>query len=330
VSNSAALNYEVTPVFNLLVKVQDDGSAVLSKTATIIVKLNNVNDYPLVASQLFSVKKFSPKGTVVGTVIATDPDAGQLLSYAITAGNISTAFAINSYTGKIKVNNKYALNYNTTPVFRLTVRVKDNGTGQLASYAMITINVLNAKSLDNSLNITSIPEEIASAGSSYTYQVSGSSNNGTIIHYSAEELPGWLTFNDNGDGTGILEGTPGIEDIGFHQIVLSGNNDSIEVEQTFTIEVKSASMIDLTNQTSFGMLIYPNPVVNSIVNVKLDNGISDHFDLFIRDISGRLIMQRQYEQTKTVSLDLSGYPIGIYVLQVRSLNFLKSEKFILN
>ena len=143
VATSSALN-GTPPSFTLIIKVQDNGAGMLFNTAAITVTLNNVNDvneYPVIVSQTFSVKGFSRTGTIVGTVIASDPNVGQLLNYSVIAGNTSNAFSINSATGLITVNNKRALNYSTNPVFRLTVRVKDNGTGNLNSQAIITINL---------------------------------------------------------------------------------------------------------------------------------------------------------------------------------------------
>ena len=82
-------------------------------------------------------------GTVVGTAVASDPDAGDTLSYAITGGNTGGAFAINASTGQITVNNPSALNFETTPSFSLTVQVTDAGTPGLTDTATVTINLNN-------------------------------------------------------------------------------------------------------------------------------------------------------------------------------------------
>jgi len=44
-------------------------------------------------------RPFSANCTVVGTVAASDPDAGQALTYSMTAGNTGGAFAINATSG---------------------------------------------------------------------------------------------------------------------------------------------------------------------------------------------------------------------------------------
>jgi parallel beta-helix repeat protein len=328
VANSAALNYESSPSFSLIIKVQDNGSGTLSSTATITISLNNINEYPIVANQTFSVNEFAAKGTIVGTVLASDPDAGQVLSYAITAGNTSTAFSIISSTGKIKVNNRSALNYSINPVFNLTVRVKDNGTGQLASYATITINVIDGKSA-YVLNIVSIPQDTITAGLPYNYGVIGYSARGTVMHYSSEELPNWLSFTDNGNGTATIEGIPGNSDLGYHQILVKGFDSLIEVEQSFSIEVKSATISGFPNKSEIGINIFPNPVTNGILNIKLDKGIREQFDLSIWDNSGKLLLNKHYQDANLITLDLSAYPPASYIVKIRSLNIQLSEKFII-
>ncbi|MEA3210010.1 MAG: extracellular elastinolytic metalloproteinase [Chthoniobacter sp.] len=96
---------------------------------------------PVVNDQAFSVADSAPNGKVVGTVAASDPNSGQTLSYAITAGNTNSAFAIDSTSGQITVANNTALNHNTMPVFMLTVQVTDNGIPPLSDTATVTINV---------------------------------------------------------------------------------------------------------------------------------------------------------------------------------------------
>ena len=91
----------------------------------------------------------SANGTAVGTVQAKDPDAGQTLTYAITAGNTDNAFQINGTTGQITVADSTKLNVTTSPTFALTVQVTDNGTPAQSSSA--TVTVLSASTVTGSL-----------------------------------------------------------------------------------------------------------------------------------------------------------------------------------
>ena len=128
VNNSSALDFETTPTFNLTVEVTDSGAPGLTDTATVTINLNDLNETPIINDQSFSVNENAANGTVVGTVVASDPDAGDTLTYAITGGNTGGAFAINANTGQITVNNSSALDFETTPTFNLTVQVTDSGT----------------------------------------------------------------------------------------------------------------------------------------------------------------------------------------------------------
>jgi CSLREA domain-containing protein len=101
------------------------------------------NEAPVIDDQSFSADENAANGTVVGIVLANDPDAGDSLTYAITAGNTGSAFAINASTGQITVNNSSALDFETTPSFSLTVEVSDNGTPGLTDTASVTINLNN-------------------------------------------------------------------------------------------------------------------------------------------------------------------------------------------
>src|SRR5207249_677560 len=91
--------------------------------------------------QTLSVAENSAAGAVVGTVVASDPDVGQLLAYSITGGNAAGTFAINSSTGQITVADPAALNFETNPFFDLTVQVTDTGSPQLSASATVRVNV---------------------------------------------------------------------------------------------------------------------------------------------------------------------------------------------
>ena len=101
---------------------------------------NFEDEAPIIDNQtLTSVDENSTNGTVVGTVAASDPDAGDTLTYTITGGNTGDAFAINASTGEVTVNSQAALDFETTPIFNLTVQVEDSGG--LTDDATVTINL---------------------------------------------------------------------------------------------------------------------------------------------------------------------------------------------
>jgi VCBS repeat-containing protein len=107
--------------------------------ATVTINITGVNEAPVAQDAPFAVAENSPSATVVGSVTAIDPDAGQTLAFAITAGNESGAFAINPGTGEITVAG--ALDYEMQAQHVLGVTVTDNHVPALADTATITINI---------------------------------------------------------------------------------------------------------------------------------------------------------------------------------------------
>ncbi len=135
ITTLVALDFETTPSYMLTVEVTDNDT--LTSSATITINVDNTNEPPVVNDQSFNVAENLPVGTVVGTVAATDPDAGAVLSYAFNPA--STDFAIDSGTGEITT--LVVLDFETTPSYGLTVVVDD---GSLDDSAAITINVDDA------------------------------------------------------------------------------------------------------------------------------------------------------------------------------------------
>lgn len=143
VNNSDALDPDVNPQFTLTVKVTDNGTPSGFVVTTVTVSLSSPNQVPTISNQTFSRPENSANNAVVGTVLANDADVGQVLTYAITAGNAAGAFSINAATGQITVANSSLLDFESTPSFALTVQVTDNGAVPLSASATITINLTN-------------------------------------------------------------------------------------------------------------------------------------------------------------------------------------------
>ena len=101
------------------------------------------NQAPTADDAVLVVAENAELGTSVGIVAASDPDAGQTLSFAIVGGNASGAFEIDTSSGEITVADASQLDFETTPVFQLLVEATDNGDGPLADTALITIELLD-------------------------------------------------------------------------------------------------------------------------------------------------------------------------------------------
>jgi VCBS repeat-containing protein len=136
---TAPLDYEQAISHQVTVQVADSGGATFSKTLQIGVV--NVNEAPtdIVLSNA-AVQENAPAGTVVGTLSAIDPDAGDTASFALTndAGGL---FAI--VNGQIVTT--APLDYEQAQSHQVTVRATDAGGLSFdKTLAIATINVNEA------------------------------------------------------------------------------------------------------------------------------------------------------------------------------------------
>ncbi|MEH2499378.1 Ca2+-binding RTX toxin-like protein [Bradyrhizobium sp. AZCC 1678] len=125
VANGALLNFEAAASHDVTVRVTDQGGLTFDKVFTVAV--NDINEVPTAASLAGgSVAESAVNGTVVGVVTGADPDAGAVLSYALT-DDAGGRFAIDAGTGQITVANGTLLDFETVASHDVTVRVTDQG-----------------------------------------------------------------------------------------------------------------------------------------------------------------------------------------------------------
>jgi VCBS repeat-containing protein len=242
VSNSAALNAATNPQFLLQIQVADGGSPSLSTNQTVTVNVADVNEAPSIpAGQTLSVPENSTLNTVVGTVLATDPDAtapNKTLTYSITSGNTNGAFAINSTNGQITVNNPAALNFEASSQFTLQVQVSDGGSPSLSATNSVTVNVTN---------VDEAP--ILPTGQSFTVTENSPTNTvvGTITATDPDTTPpnSTVTYSIVGGNTG---NTFSINSTTGQIFVLNPASLNFESTPVFTLQVKATDGGGLTDQ----------------------------------------------------------------------------------
>lgn len=147
VSNSLALDWENVPPFFLNIRVTDSANPALSTTGVLRVNLSNVNEAPHLYDAAKTIPENLPAGAPVldYTIVARDPEATQVLQYAIIEGNTANAFAIHPTSGLITVNNPAAIDFEANPKFDLVIKVTDSGSPPLSSTAKLTIQLTDIK-----------------------------------------------------------------------------------------------------------------------------------------------------------------------------------------
>lgn len=137
------------------------------------------NSAPVATDSTFSVSEDASIGAIVGIVSASDPDAGDTLTYSITAGNAGGAFAINSGSGEITVAS--GLDFESASQHVLTVAVSD---GSLSDTATITIDVSNVNEAPVVNNGSASISEGAVIGSVVTTVTSSDPDAGDGVTYA--------------------------------------------------------------------------------------------------------------------------------------------------
>lgn len=120
------LDFESNPSFDVTVAVSDSVGTVFT---TVRLTLNDVNEAPVVNATPFIVSEGTPSGSVIGQVVAVDPDTAksQTLFYEIIGPPDSSAFQINPGTGLVTLVDGAAIDFETAAEVTFIVRVSDNG-----------------------------------------------------------------------------------------------------------------------------------------------------------------------------------------------------------
>ena len=131
----------------------------------------------------FNLAENSPNGTVVGTLVASDPNSNQVLTYTIESGNDAGAFDIDS-TGQLTIIDSTPLDYETTPSFSLEIEVSDDGSPSLSDTVLVSVDLINLYEGTGSIVVTDDLEptidnsQWSNVGNSYVNtNFSGSSGN---------------------------------------------------------------------------------------------------------------------------------------------------------
>ena len=150
VALTTALDYEVTSLYTLTIRVSDSNGGVVTTSLTVTV--SDVNDSPqfLGAPYSATISENLPSGSDVIKIAAIDAD-GDSLTYSLSGTN-SGHFQISSASGLIETSQ--ALDYETLNSYSLTVSISD---GTISTTASLTITVTN---INDAPYVTNLPANV--------------------------------------------------------------------------------------------------------------------------------------------------------------------------
>uniref|UniRef100_A0A8C9QYQ0 Protocadherin 1 gamma 31 n=2 Tax=Scleropages formosus TaxID=113540 RepID=A0A8C9QYQ0_SCLFO len=161
-----ALDRENLSIHKLILTAVDGGIPATSGSTQLTIQVLDINDNtPVFSNALYeiSVNENTPKGTVIGSVKATDLDEGSNgdieFSFASrTLEPVLKTFSINPFTGEIALND--LIDYEGTSSFTFDIRASDKGSPSMESHCTVRVDVLDINDNVPEIILKSLPSPI--------------------------------------------------------------------------------------------------------------------------------------------------------------------------
>lgn len=177
-----------------------------------------------------------------------------------------------------------------------------------------------------------IPNQTAIQGELFTYTIPDSTffdddgMNTLTCHAkltNGAPLPAWLTFDTIG---GTFTGTPPIAEI-LNIKVTATDTAAAATSTTFKITITPYTSTEQINVQNNGVRIFPNPA-NGSVNIYSEVLAGKSATIEIISPDGKVILMKPFENNMTI--DLTGRPVGIYILKLFNGHEMIVRKFVLS
>ncbi|MBN2829462.1 MAG: tandem-95 repeat protein, partial [Candidatus Cloacimonetes bacterium] len=206
-----------------------DGQIAIPVTQTFVINVAAVNDQPFFT--VFPSDITINEGALYQFDITTHDNDSALLS--ITAP-VLPAWLTFTNNGNGTAHIEGTPDGNNIGANPVTLGVSDGIAPILEQSYTITVNQFNySPSFVSSPVLTVLQDNL------YIYNVVTTDfNTWATLTLTSPLLPAWLAFTDNGDGTGLLTGTPTNAEVGTHPVTLRVSDGvSIPINQQFNIQV---------------------------------------------------------------------------------------------
>ncbi|MDX1995856.1 MAG: putative Ig domain-containing protein [bacterium] len=229
----------------------------------------------------------SENETVSLQIVASDPDAGQTLTYSATG--LPAGLSISSTTGLISGTLSYN-NAQTTPAatFNVTVNVSDSGTPAQSATASFTWTVNN---VNRAPTVTQPQNQTSTVGTPITpLQIAASDPDGNTLSYSAPNLPEGLSINTS---TGAISGTP----------------TTAVSSASVTVTVSDNGTPSLSATTTFSWTVNPAPTPNQPPTVTNPGDQTDDEN----ETVSLQILANDPDAGQTLTYSATGLPAGLSI-----------------
>jgi VCBS repeat-containing protein len=237
VANGAALDHENAAQHSIEVTVTDAGGLSASQTFTIDVA--NVNEAPgALALSASEVAEHATGGTVVGTVSASDPDAGDQLTYSLT-NDAGGRFAVDPNTGVITVAPGAALDHESAAQHSIDVEVTDAGGLKATRSFAIGVTDVNEAPTAVDLDGSEVAEDATEGMVVGTVSASDPDTGDALTYALTDDADGRFTIDPDTGVITVADGAALDHDAApQHSIEVTVTDaGGLSTTRTFTIDV---------------------------------------------------------------------------------------------
>ena len=217
--------------FNITVFAAESGEGALSDSETFTLSIGDVNGPPDLAG--IANQSVNEGQALTINLSSTDPDGNTITLTATGLPSFATLTDNGDGTGTIQ----FAPGFANAGSFNISVTAADNGAPSLSDTESFTLTVNN---INRAPDLAAIAGQSVNEGQSITVNLSATDPDSDPITLSATSLPSFVTFTDNGNGTGTIQFAPGFSNAGTFNInVTASDNGSPALSDTesFTLTV---------------------------------------------------------------------------------------------
>ncbi|CAL1293860.1 unnamed protein product [Larinioides sclopetarius] len=264
ITTTRVLDREESPMYDFTVLASDHGSPVRSATASVIIRIQDINDNdPIFEPKIYgaSISEIDPPGTPVISVTATDKDEDPRLIYQITNGNVRGRFNIISQNRQGLISVAQPLDYRLEKRFVLTVTATDSG-GRFDT-ATVYINITDANThrpiFEHTPYSASVAEDAPIGTTVLVVEASDGDvgENSRITYSMDEDVPEFRI--DPATGAVVTTRLLDREEMAGYTIVVTAmDNGSPPLADTTNVEIEVSDVND--NPPSFDPSSYVNAV----------------------------------------------------------------------
>jgi len=213
------------------------------------------NNAPEISNQAFSIDENSANGTVVGQVVASDPDEGQILTYSVISGNEDGVFELNDLTGALTVADAIILDFEDASSHVLKIEIADDFKKSKIAQADITISVIDINEVHSIQNQSfSIDENSVNGLVLGIVEISDPENGAFTYEVSSGDDLSVFAIDNTGEVTVAEECLLDYERTASFNLTVQVSDEDFSESATITIDLNNLN--DPSSVTTIGLIGY--------------------------------------------------------------------------